>query len=414
MKNFGFFVRNRSTAIIKGSNLLILLHMNIQIISKVAIVGVLFFGSALSVFAANESEVNCAVIARNLRVGMSGSDVKVLQEVLNRNTETRLAQAGPGSPGSETMYFGQITKAAVTKFQEIYKDEVLTPVGLVSGSGYVGVFTRAKILTLCNKPQSLATPLSPTPTVVTSPSSPTVNSLPVKTVETITTTTVATVEVPDPYATALPLPPQVSSQSPYTGDGTIPVITDLSGTGAPVLMYPSSYVVKIESVLSVYGINFAAVGNTVHIGSYLIKNVTSKDGSLLSVTLGKDVPLGKHDLWVSNAKGVTETSFVIITAPDTLPPVVTSFTPTEGNIGTVITITGSGFTPTDNEIHGGDKNIIGLASPDGKTLTFVIPINVPGYDANNLPPPQNVRMPVWFYVVNANGVSNASVFTLAV
>lgn len=388
--------------------------MNIQIISKVVIVGVLFFGVTSPVFAANGLEVDCAVIARNLRVGMSGSDVKVLQKILNRNTETRLAQEGPGSPGNETMYFGQITKAAVTKFQEIYKDEVLTPVGLVSGSGYVGVFTRAKILTLCNKPQSLATSLPATPTVVTPPSSSTVvNSLPVKTVETTLATTVVAVEVPDPYVNAAPLAPQVSTESPYTGDGTIPNIPDLSGTGVSVLMYPSSYVVKIGNTLSIYGINFAAVGNTVHIGSYLIKNVTSKDGSLLSVTLGNDVPLGKHDLWVSNAKGVTEKSFVIVTASDALPPVVTSFTPTEGNIGTVITITGSGFTPTDNEIRGGDKNITGLASPDGKTLTFVIPINVPGYDANNLPPPQNVRMPVWFYVVNANGVSNPSVFTLA-
>lgn len=387
--------------------------MNIQIISKVAIVGVLFFGTALPVFAASGSESDCAVIARNLRVGMSGSDVKVLQEVLNRNTETRLAQEGPGSPGNETMYFGQITKAAVTRFQEIYKDEVLTPVGLISGSGYVGVFTRAKILTLCNKPSSLTTSLPTTPAVIAPPSS-SVNSHTVKTVEATTTTTVATVEVPDPYVNAAPTAPQVSNESPYSGDATVPTVVDVSGTGAPILMYPSSYAVKIGSVLSVYGINFATVGNTVHIGSYLIKNVTSKDGSMLSVTLGKDVPLGRHDLWVSNAKGVTGKSFVIVTAIDAAAPVVTSFTPTEGNIGTVITVTGSGFTPTDNEIRGGDKNITGLASPDGKTLTFVIPINVPGYDANNLPPPQDVRMPVWFYVVNANGVSNASVFTLAV
>ncbi len=85
---------------------------------------------------------------RNLKMGMSGSDVKQLQIILNRDPATRVSIVGAGSPGRETYYFGSATFNAVMLFQTKYASEILWPVGIYRANGFVGPQTRSKLNTM--------------------------------------------------------------------------------------------------------------------------------------------------------------------------------------------------------------------------------------------------------------------------
>ncbi len=77
-------------------------------------------------------------ITKSLGKGMTSSEVKTLQQILNSDPATRIAETGAGSPGSEGDFFGPATQKAVQKFQVKY--------GLAkpgdSGYGNVGPLTR--------------------------------------------------------------------------------------------------------------------------------------------------------------------------------------------------------------------------------------------------------------------------------
>jgi len=79
----------------------------------------------------------CKII-RNLNIGSSNEDVRCLQTFLRSQTDIY-------PEGLVTGYFGKKTKKAVIRFQERYAPEVLNPLGLFSGTGYVGKMTLDKI-----------------------------------------------------------------------------------------------------------------------------------------------------------------------------------------------------------------------------------------------------------------------------
>jgi len=84
----------------------------------------------------------------NLYYGMvNNPEVKCLQEFLKSQ--------GPEiyPEGLVTGNFLSLTKAAVIRFQEKHKEEILTPLGLEEGTGFVGPMTQSKINELLGKKQ---------------------------------------------------------------------------------------------------------------------------------------------------------------------------------------------------------------------------------------------------------------------
>lgn len=103
----------------------------------------------------------------NLFLGVDSTDVKVLQKLLNQSADTVIATEGFGSKNNETTYFGIKTRDAVIKFQNKYKDKILTPNGLSVGTGYVGPSTRTVLNELSQKPQAtVAAPAVPAMDIV--------------------------------------------------------------------------------------------------------------------------------------------------------------------------------------------------------------------------------------------------------
>jgi peptidoglycan hydrolase-like protein with peptidoglycan-binding domain len=87
-------------------------------------------------------------LTKNLYKGIQDEEVRSLQKFLNTSSDTIVSDTGLGSLGNETDYFGDKTKNAVARFQNKYASEILTPIGLYAGTGYVGSITRQKINSL--------------------------------------------------------------------------------------------------------------------------------------------------------------------------------------------------------------------------------------------------------------------------
>jgi len=79
----------------------------------------------------------CHTFNKNLKIGDRGVEVEALRYAL-------LKDQGSQAENFDDV-FNEFVASWVTSFQEKYKDEILMPVGLAHGTGYVGPATRKKL-----------------------------------------------------------------------------------------------------------------------------------------------------------------------------------------------------------------------------------------------------------------------------
>ena len=88
----------------------------------------------------NKENSSCQKFEENLSYGLKNDNkVRCLQEFLKLEGKEIYPE------GLVTGNFLQLTKAAVIRFQEKYREEILAPWGLKKGTGFVGSLTREKI-----------------------------------------------------------------------------------------------------------------------------------------------------------------------------------------------------------------------------------------------------------------------------
>jgi len=349
--------------------------------------------------------------AKNLSVGNKNNDVKEIQKILNNAIDTQVVSRGPGSKGNETDFFGPLTKAAIIKFQEKYAKEILAPLNLKRGTGFVGETTRAKLNSLALS-SNIAT---------------------VKTARKDTGESTPSALVPTNVPTAPP--PPIKTKNPAINSAKNPpkdISADdlLSSIKELTLAYPSQYTGNYGEEITLYGSGFTANDNALHFNdNYSISKISSLDKTKMTFAIPSYIPYGKYDISVSNKGGRTQNKVLfIITDPSGVQPKISKLAPISAeSFNQEITVYGSGFDKEDNEIRSGYGIISGLPSADGNTLVFNISsletISQIEKENNEIKSNEallrfqkeiknDLDMLIYFYIINKNGISNLGSFSL--
>lgn len=315
-----------------------------------------------------------SVFATNLSLGSSGAQVVALQKILNRALDTRIASAGPGSPGNETRYFGALTKAAVVRFQEKYLREVLMPAGLMHGNGYVGSYTRAKLNALPASTSTVST-TGVNPPVVQSVTMATTTSTQVITPP-VTNYLVSDSERVDIYAgdnmlenirnkIYAAINSAIASQS--TAPIALPVVTPADVPSVVIgALSPQSGIPGTR--ISVQG-DGISTNSVVYFGSKYIVRAMSRDSLGKLSFIVPPIPPARYDVVIRTGGNVSNTTIFVITDPRNPSVRIQSISPSTIPYGGTLVIIGSGFTPQGNVVVTTYQKFMNVSSPDGKTLT---------------------------------------------
>jgi len=178
------------------------------------------------------------------------------------------------------------------------------------------------------------------------------------------------------------------------------------------VMFPSQYSGKPGTTITLSGSGFTSKDNIIYFGAdHAVEKASSWNGRSITFNIPR-IPKGNYHIWVKNAQGESnKDAFFVVTDGVTPEPVIESMAPAQGARGSVVTLTGSGFATTENTIRAGGMVLENISSPDGRTLSFLIPKDTLAATTTSASS-KVVSVPIWLYVVNENGVSSGKSFTL--
>jgi len=333
------------------------------------------------------------VLIRDLNQGMTGEDVRSLQIFLNTDRDTRVALSGPGSVGQESTYFGSLTREAVIKFQEKYATDVLFPIGLSKGTGYVGAMTMRKINSIPQAEKFIfQADKSITPNIAV--------VVPIDKQIDIYQTDGKFNNIRDEVMTKINnavanrTTPDINFDS-YKLDPNLVFIRNISSQQGPV-----------GSNVTIQGNGFLDI-NDVYIGKgYIISNIRAFGGGLNIII--PPIPIGRYDIAIKNKSGVSNTVVFVVRDQNSSTVRIDSITPNKVVYGQKLTIYGLGFTNTGNEVITDVGKFKNLSSSDGHSITFNL-------EPENLREIARVgdksfKMPVGVSVINNNGITSEQTF----
>jgi peptidoglycan hydrolase-like protein with peptidoglycan-binding domain len=340
---------------------------------------------------------NTFSFGRNLSVGDIGKDVKALQMALNKDERTKIANFGPGAPGFETEYFGGRTATAVSRFQELYSEDILVPVGLSQGNGFVGPSTREKLQKLYgksdfgleitkNEEKSNNTAVNKVNIEVSGDSS--------TSLQTESTIYSGNVEKTKALSDLLSEQDYNLLKDLYESDSSLLQRSFAVGSASSYTGAPGEKIV-LDGIHLTNDID-------IHFNDHIATGTASEDGTELVFTV-PDIDKGPYELTFTNSSGEKALRIMdfAVVVENAIKPEIYSIFPPSGPLGTEITISGVNFAKENNTINFGQRAVEGVPSEDGKTIKVKVVSDI--FMHPDVPNPDNANWPIWVYLANENG-----------
>jgi len=358
------------------------------------------YGLKLSDSSTSQASTGKVFFATNLQLGSSGDDVLLLKTILNSDYDTKIV----ANSNTINNVFDSATVDAVNRFQMKYSSDILTPAGLISGTGTVGPSTRKKLNSILNVILGYIQTIGSSAT-----SSDSILALSSSTLSTLV----------NDFINANPSNTQVAPPIANKSDSFAPIITlnaepTKVTTGQTVLLLWKSTNVsgqcKIVSKDSANNTYSGSIDFTGAEWSNPIKTTTT-----FTITC-----YNKYGIPGTTSLLVTAVSPATSTKPATIyikSPVINSISPLGANRGDTVTINGQNFLTTNDIYFGGlkiDSSLI--LSQSSTSISFQIPV----YQQCGIvycPPPSvdtNIETggPIVIQVSNTNGFSNDFIYKL--